>query len=74
MGAQVVCGDDIPVLFAEANDLAKNERKDLLSSLRRKLQDLQSARLVCVISVLRQHDVLHWSIINKEVDRANSGM
>lgn len=65
---------DLAVLLAGTNDVARNESQDLLSSLRKSLYNLRSARKVCVFSVPKRYDLPEWSIVNKEVDNANMKM
>jgi hypothetical protein len=64
---------DINVFLAGTNDVACNERKELHSSLRDKLRDLQNRRAgnVIVFSVPHRHDLPNWSAINKEIREAN---
>lgn len=66
--------NDIPVFLAGTNDVAKNETRGLLSSLKKKLCLLRDARQIGVLSVPRRYDLPNWSIINKEVDIANNEM
>lgn len=65
---------DIPVFLAGTNDIAHNEQKGLLSSLKKKLYELRSARQVVVFSVPHRYDLANWSIVNKELSEANEAM
>lgn len=66
--------NDVIVLLAGTNDIGKNEKKGLLSSLRRKLFALRASRKVIVFSVPHRYDLPDWSIVNKEVEKANEDM
>lgn len=61
------------VFLAGTNDIACNGRKELLSSLRKRIQDLQNRKAsnLLVFSVPHRHDLPDTSIINFEVQQAN---
>lgn len=65
--------DDFTVFIAGANDVAKNETSKLLHQLKRRLLLLRDTHVI-VCSVPHRYDLPDWSIVNKEVQRANEAM
>lgn len=65
--------DDLAVFLAGTNDVARNELKNLLASLRQQLLSARGAN-VLVFSVPHRHDLAPWSCVNAEVKKANDSM
>lgn len=64
--------DDILVILAGSNDVAKNEAVDFLRSLKKTLQELRTRMInTIVFSVPHRHDLPPWSVVNTEVNRTN---
>ncbi|XP_039300172.1 uncharacterized protein LOC120355632 [Nilaparvata lugens] len=61
---------DAAVFIAGTNDIARNEAKNLISVLRRRLSDLRHTR-VLVFDVPHRYDLPDWSCVNKLVEWAN---
>lgn len=58
------------MFLAETNDVARNERKDLIRALRMRIDSLRCSNVI-VCSVPHRHDLPSWSCVNAEVGRTN---
>lgn len=61
--------DEYNVFIAGTNDVARNEKKELLRALRKKLDCMRFNSIV--FSVPQRHDLPSWSCVNIEIGRAN---
>jgi lysophospholipase L1-like esterase len=61
---------DHVVIMGGANDIAKNETKNCINTLKRTLSALTSTNVVVLIIPTR-HDLITESIVNKEIRKAN---
>jgi len=65
--------EDFLVIQAGSNDVCKNESKDILVTLRRKLGRLYGTNVI-VLSIPHRHDLENWSCVNQLIQKTNSEM
>jgi lysophospholipase L1-like esterase len=64
--------EDYVVIMAGTNDVSRNEAKELMMTLRRRLEGLrQSSAKALVMAVPHRHDLPEWSCVNIEIKRVN---
>jgi hypothetical protein len=61
---------DHVVIMGGANDIAKNETKNCINTLKRTLSALTSTNVV-VLNIPSRHDLITESIVNKEIRNSN---
>jgi lysophospholipase L1-like esterase len=61
---------DHVVIMGGANDMAKNETKNCINTLKKTLSALTSTNVV-VLNIPTRHDLITESIANKEIRKAN---
>lgn len=65
---------DFTIFLAGTNDVGRNERKNLIRALRKRLDSLRCSSNVVVCSVPHRHDLPSWSCVNIEVEKTNEDM
>lgn len=67
---QMLTNEDYAVIWAGANDVAKNEANLALHSLQKALSTLHNTNVI-VVGVPHRHDLPVWSCVNKEIESTN---
>jgi hypothetical protein len=65
--------NDCVIIMAGSNDVACNESRNLLRSLKKKLAELRHTN-VMLVNLPHCYDLPNWSIVNLEIDKVNVGL